>query len=158
LKPQPHIAMGARAQVSTAAYAPAVPVQAQTHKPVQTQLQTPVPASSPAPVSAPAPALAAIPVPVSAQAPSPAETLEKYRMANSKSLSVQLNGKPIVLQAREGGSPWHFVDMFSFVDIDPKNPKGTLIQTLNGREAPFMIELREGDRIDIRWSLDDNDA
>jgi hypothetical protein len=50
--------------------------------------------------------------------------------------------------------PHCFVDMFSYAKIDAKNPRGDLIQTVNGKEAPYMLELEDGDMVRIHWSED----
>ena len=71
-----------------------------------------------------------------------------------KPLQVYLNGKALLLPAKEEGEAHYFVDMFSYVDIDTKNPRGALVQTVNGKEASYVLELAEGDEIFIHWDAD----
>ena len=71
-----------------------------------------------------------------------------------RTLLVYLNGEALDLKPKEDGAPHCFVDMFTYVNIDMKIPHGDLIQTVNGREAAYMLELADGDEIMIRWSED----
>jgi len=67
---------------------------------------------------------------------------------------ISLNGAPLYLPAKENDESYYVVDMFSHVDMDLKNPSGTLVLTVNGREASFVQALREGDEVVIRWADD----
>ncbi len=47
-----------------------------------------------------------------------------------------------------------FVDVFDEIDFDRTKSKGTLITTINGRNAEYMEELHEGDMIQVYWEKD----
>ena len=55
---------------------------------------------------------------------------------------------------KPNGEPYYFVEIFAYVDIDTKNPKGPLVQTVNGEEASYVRPLAEGDEIYIQWLVD----
>ena len=42
--------------------------------------------------------------------------------------------------------------MLNFVDIDTKNPNGSIILTLNDEEAYYTMPIKDGDKVEIRWS------
>ncbi|MFA5577095.1 MAG: cell division FtsA domain-containing protein [Tissierellaceae bacterium] len=44
-----------------------------------------------------------------------------------------------------------FVDIFDHIDFDLTTLKGKLVLEINGREAEYMEELREGDTIKVYW-------
>ena len=67
-------------------------------------------------------------------------------------LVVYLNKKEIILPPKEHNEPRYFMDVFALVDIDIRDPKGDLTQTVNGAPASYMMELSEGDEIFIHWS------
>ncbi|MDR1192887.1 MAG: rod shape-determining protein [Peptococcaceae bacterium] len=118
----------------------------------------PAVAMSPPPVAVASPA-AAIPPPVAAPppavaAPAPSATVSPpARPGNgqSKLLRIFLNGETFNLPPKEDGSSYCFLDLFSYVDIDPSHPQGNLIQTINGQEAPYSQYLKEGDQVRVHW-------
>lgn len=64
-------------------------------------------------------------------------------------MAVIVNKSPIVLK---GKSSYVFVDVFDYINFDLSNPQGTGIVTdLNGHQAQFLEELKEGDKLDIYW-------
>ncbi|MDR0469349.1 MAG: pilus assembly protein PilM [Peptococcaceae bacterium] len=69
-----------------------------------------------------------------------------------KGVHLRLNGEIVDLPPKADGMPYCFFDMFAYVDIDAKNPRGDLIQTVNGKEASYMLELADGDDVVIRWT------
>lgn len=64
-------------------------------------------------------------------------------------IEVVVNGRAIKM----GSNKWQFifVDIFNYIDIDPKSVKGGLTMLLNGEKANYTDVLKHGDRIDIRW-------
>ena len=68
-------------------------------------------------------------------------------------VQITLNGQPMYLARKLDGAPYQFLDLFNYVDIDPKNPKGRhYIARLNGKEASYLEELRDGDIVELRWA------
>ncbi|MCL2088588.1 MAG: pilus assembly protein PilM [Oscillospiraceae bacterium] len=66
-------------------------------------------------------------------------------------LNVFLNGKPIKIPAAPE-EPVMFVELLNFTDIDTKKEeKGELILRINGNNASYTDEIREGDQAEIRW-------
>lgn len=64
-------------------------------------------------------------------------------------LAVIVNKSPVVLK---GKSSYVFVDVFDYINFDLSNPQGSGIVTdLNGHQAQFLEELKEGDKLDIYW-------
>lgn len=71
-----------------------------------------------------------------------------------QNLSVQVNGQLLTLKPKSDLTPYQFVDILNYVDIDPTKPNGELILTLNGRQASYVERLHEHDVIKIGWSRD----
>ncbi len=44
-----------------------------------------------------------------------------------------------------------FVDIFDYIDFDRTKIKGKLILKINGRDAEYMEELKDGDNITVSW-------
>ncbi len=66
-------------------------------------------------------------------------------------LHVSVNDKPVILKNK---NRYVFVDVFDEIDFDRTKSKGTLITTINGRNAEYMEELHEGDMIQVYWEKD----
>lgn len=66
-----------------------------------------------------------------------------------KEISVMINGKPVRLT---GKADYVFVDIFDFYDFDLKASAGRAIITkLNGSNAQYAAELKDGDEITLGW-------
>lgn len=80
------------------------------------------------------------------------ETVEAMRQApaeESKSIVVIANGRAISLDKKES---YMFVDIFDYIDFDLSQSNGRAIVTkINGVDAKYTQDLRDGDRIDIYW-------
>ncbi|MBQ8138219.1 MAG: rod shape-determining protein [Lachnospiraceae bacterium] len=64
-------------------------------------------------------------------------------------LSIVANGKPITMH---GKASYVFVDVFDYIDFDLRNPAGrSVITRVNGLDAAYMQELKEGDNLEIFW-------
>jgi len=70
---------------------------------------------------------------------------------STTSFSVVINGNPIEMISKSDGTPFLFVDLLNYVDIDPSNPQGNIVLRLNGHEASYIEPVAAGDRIDIFW-------
>lgn len=69
--------------------------------------------------------------------------------ADSKSIVVIVNGRPIPLDKKEN---YLFVDIFDYIDFDLAQSNGRAIVTkINGVDAKYTQDLRDGDKIDIYW-------
>ena len=69
--------------------------------------------------------------------------------ADSRSIVVIVNGRPIPLDKKEN---YLFVDIFDYIDFDLAQSNGRAIVTkINGVDAKYTQDLRDGDKIDIYW-------
>ncbi len=66
-------------------------------------------------------------------------------------MKVTLNHREIELYPKGDHSPYLFVDMLNFVDIDPSKPQGNIFLRINGREASYLDPVLSGDFIEIHW-------
>jgi cell division protein FtsA len=62
---------------------------------------------------------------------------------------VIVNGRNILL--KDSKSQYIFVDIFNYIDFDLTKPKGTIVLSLNGRQAAFTDIIKSGDVIGIYW-------
>lgn len=89
-----------------------------------------------------APVVAPVPEPVSGPEPVDVE---------GKPLRILLNGSEVELYPKVDGSPYLFVDLLNFVDIDPSRPQGNILLRLGDRTASYLDVVSDGDRAEIRW-------
>ena len=69
----------------------------------------------------------------------------------TQTITVFVNGVPAVLSGKKS---YVFVDIFDAIDFDLSKPQGTGIVTkLNDRDAQYMEELHQGDKIEIYWRM-----
>ena len=61
---------------------------------------------------------------------------------------VTVNNKPITLN---GKAHYVFVDIFDYIDFDLSRSQGTVVTTMNGRDAKYMEPLIEGSIIEVYW-------
>ena len=59
--------------------------------------------------------------------------------------------RTIELEAEPDGQPYCFFDLLAFTDIDPQNPQGNIVQTLNGAHPAYLQPLADGDVAYIHW-------
>jgi hypothetical protein len=65
------------------------------------------------------------------------------------SITVTANGEQYTLTGKDS---YVYVDVFDKLDFDLSNPMGRSIVTLlNGKDAKYMENLKDGDVIEIRW-------
>ncbi len=68
---------------------------------------------------------------------------------NSKAITVTVNNSPVTLQGKE---TFVFVDVFDAIDFKLTESKGrNIITKLNGKQAQYMENLKNGDVIEIAW-------
>lgn len=85
-------------------------------------------------------------------APVSVKTQEEHPEKTSKSMiQVTINRRLTVLEPKIDHSPYQFVDMLNYVDMDPSKPKGNYVMKLNNRDASFLDFITDGDVIEIRW-------
>lgn len=65
-------------------------------------------------------------------------------------IKITLNGESVWLDPKPHGG-YQFLDMLNLVDIDPTKPQGNIVLCLNGRNASYLDDIRNGDTVDIRW-------
>lgn len=66
-------------------------------------------------------------------------------------IAVMVNDKPVILSGKKS---YVFVDVFDAIDFDLSKPQGKGIVTkLNGRDAQYMEELHQGDKLEIYWRM-----
>lgn len=68
-----------------------------------------------------------------------------------RGICVNINGRSVDLAPKEGGAPYQFVEMLNFVEIDPSQPQGNVVLTLNGRSASYLDVVADGDQVQIGW-------
>lgn len=68
------------------------------------------------------------------------------------SIQIRLNGEILSLPQKPDKSPYLFVDMLNYVDIDPTKPQGDIVLQINGRAASYIEEVNGGDEIEIHWA------
>lgn len=67
-------------------------------------------------------------------------------------LNITLNGNSVELYPKADNTPYLFVDMLNFVDIDPTNPQGNITLKINGEEASYLQVVNDSDNVQIYWS------
>ena len=75
---------------------------------------------------------------------------EETQQKENARLIVIVNQKPVVLEGRE---LYRFVDLFDYIDFDTSKMRGNGIVTkVNGENAQYTQELKNGDKVEIYWS------
>lgn len=74
---------------------------------------------------------------------------EETENAQNERMIVIVNQKPLVLEGRE---VYRFVDLFDYIDFDTSKMRGNGIVTkINGENAQYTQELKNGDKVEIYW-------
>lgn len=66
-------------------------------------------------------------------------------------LHIRLNDRPVELYPKEDGTPYLFLDMLNFVDIDPSKPQGNIVLKIDGHNASYLDAILDGSVIEIYW-------
>ena len=75
---------------------------------------------------------------------------EETQQKENARLIVIVNQKPVVLEGRE---LYRFVYLFDYIDFDTSKMRGNGIVTkVNGENAQYTQELKNGDKVEIYWS------
>lgn len=83
------------------------------------------------------------------ESPADNETSEEAKEKETHSVEVIINGTPVTLTGRES---YMFVDLFEFYEFDLSASAGRAIITkLNGQNAQYTSELKDGDVIELAW-------
>ncbi len=64
---------------------------------------------------------------------------------------VMINDRRVELPAKQDKSPYLFVDMLNYIDIDPTTPKSNIKIQKNGVSASYLDVVNIGDSIDVSW-------
>ncbi len=67
-------------------------------------------------------------------------------------MQIYLNGKAVMLPAREDNEQHDFLEVLTLLDFDRNNLSGSLIMTINGNEAFYTSKLKENDNIIMRFN------
>ena len=83
------------------------------------------------------------------ESPADNETSEEAKEKETHSVKVIINVTPVTLTGRES---YMFVDLFEFYEFDLSASAGRAIITkLNGQNAQYTAELKDGDVIELAW-------
>ncbi|WP_163191692.1 cell division protein FtsA [Clostridium thermarum] len=66
-----------------------------------------------------------------------------------KEVTVKVNSQAVLLKGKD---KYIFIDIFNYIQFDRTKTKGLLILKLNGKQAGYYDELKDGDVIEITWS------
>lgn len=66
----------------------------------------------------------------------------------NKEIDIKINGQNFVLKDKK---EYVFVDIFNYIQMDLTRTHGKLILNLNGKEASYNTELKDGDVIEAKW-------
>ena len=75
--------------------------------------------------------------------------ISKNKIENEKTLSLIVNNEAKTISHKK--DKFVFVDIFDYIDFDLSYLKGKLILKVNGKEAEYMEELKDGDHLTINW-------
>ena len=75
------------------------------------------------------------------------KTSDDNTLKDKEVLYVTVNDKKVKLDRKN-----HiFIDIFNYIDFDIKKPNGSIVLKLNGKNAGYMDEIKDGDKIEIYW-------
>ncbi len=66
-------------------------------------------------------------------------------------LYVMINERRVELPNRQDNTPYLFVDMLNYIDIDPSTPKKNIKISRNGVDASYLDVINVGDSINVSW-------
>ncbi len=92
-------------------------------------------------------------VPLSMQTDEPQQTQDTAPQESQTSdiLYVMINDSRVLLPQRQDNSPYLFVDMLNYIDIDPSTPKKNIKIQKNGVDASYLDVVNVGDSINVTW-------
>ncbi len=76
------------------------------------------------------------------------DAVKSEEKKEAKTVTVTVNSGPVILKGKE---KYIFIDIFNYIQFDRTRTKGTLVLKLNGKQAGYYDELKDGDVIEIRW-------
>lgn len=76
------------------------------------------------------------------------ENSESVNESEDIQINIFVNDKDVTLKGKKS---YIFVDIFNYVEFDLSNSKGQLVLLLNGNRAGFYDNLKERDKIEIKW-------
>lgn len=104
---------------------------------------------APQPVTASEPEAAPEPV-RQEQPPAQEQAAQPAPWGGRPGMKITLNGDSVWLDPKPHGG-YQFLDMLNLVDIDPTKPQGNIVLRLNGHNASYLDDIRNGDTVDIHW-------
>lgn len=66
-------------------------------------------------------------------------------------ITVTFNGNELKLPTQNGQTPHLFLELFNFIEIDTEKPNGNYSMLLNGEDATFNSEIKNGDIAVLKW-------
>jgi len=93
----------------------------------------------------------AVPGPVLTGEKAAAGTAAAAGAVGAGSIEVTVNGRPTVLSGRK---KYLLLDVLNYVDINRHPSRGRVVLKLNGRDAGYMDELKDKDRVEIYWETE----
>lgn len=66
-----------------------------------------------------------------------------------KNINLIINGEEKTIEYNK--DKFIFVDIFDYIDFDLSIPRGKLILKVNGENAEYLAEIKNGDQIEIYW-------
>lgn len=81
-----------------------------------------------------------------AAAPEPAPVVKR-----GESVSVTINGNPMILQGKEDGEPYYLMDLLQYSGLDLDHLRGPVDMLVNGFMGQFTQRILSGDNVDIHY-------
>ena len=74
---------------------------------------------------------------------------KKETKESKNTIVVIANGSPITLKGKD---TYVFVDVFDVINFNLADSRGrNIVTNLNGKQAQYMENLKDGDKVDIYW-------
>lgn len=86
--------------------------------------------------------------------PPPPPPVQPPQQKAAPDIRVVINGGAFSLPPKADGMPYQFFDLLNFVDIDPNEPRGTIVLKRNGVTASYLDAIQDRDQVEIHWSED----
>jgi len=69
---------------------------------------------------------------------------------NDKKIKLVINNEDFEIYYKK--DKFVFVDIFDYIDFDLSTVKGKLVLKVNGKDAEYLQELKDGDNIEVYWA------
>ena len=79
----------------------------------------------------------------------------RQRLPNRKrrreSVSVTINGNPMILKGKDDGEPYYLMDLLQYSGLDLEHLRGPVDMLVNGFMGQFTQRILSGDNVVIRY-------